>query len=75
MNKNFILNLKYALINAFYFMMVVGSGSYGYNFLKFSKFDTSIIGISLTLVSILALFIQTFMCCQETGSNGRDNRG
>lgn len=61
MNKNFILNLKYALINAFYFMMVVGSGSYGYNFLKFSKFDTSIIGISLTLVSILALFIQTFM--------------
>ncbi len=34
MNNNFSLNVKYALINAFYFMMVVGSGSYGYNFLK-----------------------------------------
>jgi PPP family 3-phenylpropionic acid transporter len=59
MNKNVGLNVKYALINAFYFMMVVGSGSYGYNFLKYSKFDTSIIGIALTCISIIALIIQT----------------
>ena len=59
MNNNFSLNVKYALINAFYFMMVVGSGSYGYNFLKYSKFDTSMIGIALTCVSIIALIIQT----------------
>ena len=59
MNNNFSFNVKYALINAFYFMMVVGSGSYGYNFLKYSKFDTSMIGIALTCVSIIALIIQT----------------
>ena len=59
MNKNVGLNVKYALINAFYFMMVVGSGSYGYNFLKYSKFDTSVIGVALTFISIIALIIQT----------------
>jgi PPP family 3-phenylpropionic acid transporter len=61
MNKNFELNLKYALVNAFYFMLVCGSGSYGYNFLKYSEFDTSVIGITLTLVSVLALVLQTYM--------------
>lgn len=59
MKKDLSLNIKYALISAFYFMMVVGSGSYGYNFLKYSNFDTSVIGIALTLVSVIALVIQT----------------
>lgn len=61
MNKNIELNIKYALVSAFYFMMVCGSGSYGYNFLKFSDFNISIIGIALTLISIIALVLQTFI--------------
>ena len=55
------LNLKYALINAFYFMLVCGSAGYANNFLQAKGLETSIIGMVLTGVSILALIGQTGM--------------
>lgn len=61
MKMNRELNVKYAVINAFYFMLFCGSGSYGYNFLKFSGFSTALIGTALTFVSILTLVIQSWM--------------
>lgn len=55
------LNLKYALINAFYFMLMCGSAGYANNFLQAKGLETSVIGMVLTGVSILALFGQTGM--------------
>lgn len=55
------LNLKYALINAFYFMLVCGSAGYANNFLQAKGLEISIIGMVLTGVSILALIGQTGM--------------
>lgn len=55
------LNLKYALINAFYFMVVCGTAGYANNFLQAKGLDTSVIGMILTSVSILALIGQTGM--------------
>lgn len=55
------LNLKYALINCFYFFLVCGTAGYSNNYLQYKGLDTSIIGIILTVVSIIALIGQTTM--------------
>ena len=55
------LNLKYSLINAFYFMLMCGSAGFANNFLQAKGLETSVIGMILTGVSILALFGQTGM--------------
>lgn len=55
------LNLKYALINCFYFFLVCGTAGYSNNYLQYKGLDTSIIGIILTVVSIIALVGQTTM--------------
>ena len=53
------LNLKYALINAFYFMVVCGTAGFANNYLQSKGLDTSVIGILLTSLSILSLIGQT----------------
>lgn len=55
------LNLKYALINCFYFFLVCGTAGYANNYLSYKGFDSSVIGIILTAVSIIALIGQTTM--------------
>ncbi len=55
------LNLKYALINCFYFFLVCGTAGFANNYLQYNGLDTSVIGIILTLVSIVALIGQTTM--------------
>lgn len=55
------LNLKYAFINVFYFMVVCGTAGYANNYLLSKGLDTSVIGIILTVISILALIGQTGM--------------
>lgn len=55
------LNLKYALINCFYFFLVCGTAGFANNYLQYKGLDTSVIGILLTLVNIIALIGQTTM--------------
>ncbi len=55
------LNLKYAMINAFYFMLVCGTFGYANNYLQLKGISTGIIGMILTAISILALLGQTGM--------------
>ncbi len=55
------LNLKYALINCFYFFLVCGTAGFANNYLQYKGLDTSIIGMLLTLVSVIALIGQTTM--------------
>ena len=55
------LNLKYALINCFYFFLVCGTAGFANNYLQYKGLDTSVIGILLTLVNVIALIGQTTM--------------
>lgn len=55
------LNLKYALINCFYFFLVCGTAGYSNNYLQYKGLDTSVIGVILTVVSVIALIGQTTM--------------
>lgn len=55
------LNLKYAAINCFYFMLVCGIGGYANNYLGYKGFSTGTIGIILTMISVIALLGQTVM--------------
>lgn len=57
--NNKLLNVKYALINVFYFMLVCGTAGYANNFLKYRGFESSAIGIILTVGSIITLAVQT----------------
>ncbi len=59
--NNKLLNFKYALVNVFYFMLGCGALGYANNFLKFHGYPSSLIGIVLSLISVLALVGQTFM--------------
>lgn len=61
MKKNIGLNIEYALVNGFFFIMYCASGSYGYNYLKYSDFGTEWIGFALTLVSVITLVFQMYM--------------
>lgn len=56
-----VLNFKYALINAFYFFLVCGTAGFSNNYLQYKGLDTSLIGVLLTLVSVIALIGQTTM--------------
>ena len=56
-----VLNFKYALINAFYFFLVCGTAGFANNYLQYKGLDTSLIGVLLTLVSVIALIGQTTM--------------
>ena len=55
------LNLKYAFINCFYYMLMCGAMGFANNYLQYKEFGTSLIGIILTVVSIGALIGQTGM--------------
>ena len=55
------LNLKYALINCFYYMLMCGAMGFANNYLQYKEFGTSLIGMILTVVSIGALIGQTGM--------------
>ncbi len=59
MNKYKNLNLKYALVNAAYLMLVVATAGYGYNYLSQCGFQDGTVGIIITLISIFGLVCQT----------------
>ena len=52
------LNLKYALINATFMMLVCATAGYAYNFLSQSGFADGTVGIIITLISICGLIGQ-----------------
>ena len=49
------------MINCFYFFLVCGSVGFANNYLQYKGLDTSVIGVLLTSVSIIALIGQTTM--------------
>lgn len=53
------LNVQYALLNACYFMLICGTLGYANNYLLYKGFTPNIIGLVLTIVSILTLVLQT----------------
>ena len=50
------LNLKYALVNIGFMLMVAGSMGYAYNFLSQSGFDDGTIGTVMSAISLLGVF-------------------
>lgn len=59
MEKYKNLNLKYALVNAAYLMLVCATSGYAYNFLSQSGFADGTVGTVITAISICGLFAQT----------------
>ncbi len=59
MNSYKNLNLKYALVNAAYLMLVVATAGYGYNYLSQCGFQDGTVGIIITIISIFGLVCQT----------------
>ena len=53
------LNLKYALINATFMMLVCATAGYAYNFLSQSGFADGTVGIIITMISLCGLIGQT----------------
>ncbi len=53
------LNLKYALINATFMMLVCATAGYAYNFLSQSGFADGTVGIIITMISLCGLVGQT----------------
>ncbi len=54
------LNLKYALINASFMLMVAATAGYSYNFLSQSGFSDGTVGIIITSISLCGLIGQPF---------------
>lgn len=50
------LNLKYALVNIGYLLLVCGTLGYAYNFLSQSGFDDGTTGLVITIISLLGVF-------------------
>ena len=50
------LNLKYALVNIGFLMLVAGTMGYAYNFLSQSGFDDGTIGTVMSAISLLGVF-------------------
>ena len=50
------LNLKYALVNIGYLLLVCGTLGYAYNFLSQSGFDDGTTGMVITTISLLGVF-------------------
>lgn len=50
------LNLKYALVNIGYLLLVCGTLGYAYNFLSQSGFDDATTGMVITTISLLGVF-------------------
>ena len=50
------LNLKYALVNIGYLLLVCGTLGYAYNFLSQSGFDDGTTGLIITIISLLGVF-------------------
>ncbi|MDO4405258.1 MAG: hypothetical protein Q4C09_09500, partial [Atopobiaceae bacterium] len=50
------LNLKYALVNIAYLLLICGTLGYAYNFLSQSGFDDGTAGMVITTVSLLGVF-------------------
>ena len=50
------LNLKYALVNIGYLLLVCGTLGYAYNFLSQSGFDDGTTGMVITAISLLGVF-------------------
>ena len=50
------LNLKYALVNIGYLLLVCGTLGYAYNFLSQSGFDDATTGMVITAISLLGVF-------------------
>lgn len=59
MNKYRFLNIKYALVNAAYLMLVCASAGYAYNYLTQNGFDAGTTGIIIAMVSICGVVGQT----------------
>jgi MFS-type transporter involved in bile tolerance (Atg22 family) len=60
------LNLKYALINATFMMLVCATAGYAYNFLSQSGFADGTVGIIITLISICGLIGQAIFGAAST---------
>lgn len=57
--NNKALNIKYALVNAAYLMLLCATGGYAYNYLAQCGFQDGQIGLTITTISILGLVCQT----------------
>ena len=53
------LNLKYALVNAAYLMLVCATAGYAYNFLTKNGFDSGTVGIIIAVISVCGIIGQT----------------
>lgn len=53
------LNLKYALVNASYLMLICATAGYSYNFLSQIGFQDSAIGIIIAMISVCGIIGQT----------------
>ena len=51
------LNLKYALVNAGFMLLVAGSVGYAFNYLSQSGFETGTIGTAMSVMSLLGIFV------------------
>ena len=60
MNKNQILNVKYACVNAAYLMLICATSGYAYNYLSQCGFTDGQTGTIITVISILGVLGQTF---------------
>ncbi len=52
------LNLKYALVNVGYMLLLCATGGYVYNFLSQSGFSDSLTGTIIALISVIGVFLQ-----------------
>ena len=53
------LNLKYALVNASYLMLLCATAGYAYNFLTKNGFDPGTVGIIIAMISVCGIIGQT----------------
>ncbi|MBR3364947.1 MAG: hypothetical protein IKG53_08780, partial [Solobacterium sp.] len=53
------LNLKYALVNAAYLMMLCATAGYSYNFLSQIGFQDGTVGIIIAMISVCGVIGQT----------------
>ena len=53
------LNLKYAVVNAAYLMLLCATAGYAYNFLTKNGFDSGTVGIIIAMISVCGIIGQT----------------
>lgn len=74
MNKNQMLNIKYACVNAAYLMLICATSGYAYNYLSQCGFTDGETGTIITVISILGVLGQTFFGSIIDKSKSLDER-